>query len=243
MKSHDTALPSHARLFGEYQIGGNSRGQTFELVPESPFTAPLVFANHGLPSFSQAPAASPLINELAAFSLKPPKCPQCKGKSFDFTAYFHNPRIFASPPHELLDLVERSYILKNRLHSILVTYILHDLRDDHMMQDVRSDIHDWVRQVTNLAAEARKDLGKADGVEDGLAGVKAWTEGTANQLGEHLELFKGQKMEVPKGWKKEVLSEFRKQWEKVWIACANACAYHQGIISQQGENYQNQLGR
>ncbi|PVH84983.1 hypothetical protein DL98DRAFT_584042 [Cadophora sp. DSE1049] len=243
MDPHDAALPTHSRLFGNYQIGGNSRGQALEPVPESPFTVPPLFPNHGLPSFSQAPPISLPVSELAAFSLRPPECPQCKGRRFDFTAYFHNPKFFHSPPHELLDLVERSYILKNRLQSILVTYIVHDLRDDHMMQDVRADILDWVRQVANLAMDIRGGLGKADGVEDGLVGVQAWTEETANRLREHLERYHGQKMEVPKGWTKEVLSDFRKQWETVWIAYANACAHHQGLASRQGENYEDQLGR
>lgn len=101
-----------------------------------------------------------------------------------------------------------------------------------MMQDVRADILDWVCHVANLSAEVSQSLGHADGVEVALAGVKLWTEGMANRLGEHLERCNGQKMEVPKGWRKEVLSDSRKQWEKVWIACANACAYHRGIASQ-----------
>jgi len=232
MDHREVPLPSHSRLFGDYQIGGNSRARAFEPVPESPFTVPLNFSNHGLPSSSQDSSTSPPVNELASFSLRPPKCPQCKGKRFDFTAYFHNPKFFHSPPHELLDLVERSYILKNRLQSILVTYIVNDPRGDHMMQDVRADILDWVCHVANLSAEVSQSLGHADGVEVALAGVKLWTEGMANRLGEHLERCNGQKMEVPKGWRKEVLSDSRKQWEKVWIACANACAYHRGIASQ-----------
>ncbi|KAH7336179.1 hypothetical protein BKA65DRAFT_351768, partial [Rhexocercosporidium sp. MPI-PUGE-AT-0058] len=147
-----------------------------------------------------------------------PKCPQCKGKRFDFTAYFHNPKVFNTPPHELLDLVERSYILKNRLESILVTYIVHDLREDHRIQDSQDDVHDWVRQVASLAVEVKEGMIQGEGVSAELAGVQAWTEGMANRLGCHLERANGLKMEVPKGWKKEVLCDFRKQWEKVWIS-------------------------
>ncbi|KAH9224724.1 hypothetical protein DL95DRAFT_378371, partial [Leptodontidium sp. 2 PMI_412] len=146
MNPWDSSLPNWASLFGDYQLGSNSRSRSYEEdIPHSPFSDPPVFSNDGLPSFSQASLASPPVSELAAFSLKNPKCPQCKGKRFDFTAYFHNPKFFRAPPHELLDLVERSYVLKDRLQSILITYIVHDLQEDHRMQDVRADILDWVR--------------------------------------------------------------------------------------------------
>ena len=56
-----------------------------------------------------------------------------------------------------------------------------------MMQDVRADILDWVCHVANLSAEVSQSLGHADGVEVALAGVKLWTEGMANRLGEHLD--------------------------------------------------------
>ncbi|KAK0112938.1 hypothetical protein ONS95_014656 [Cadophora gregata] len=224
--SEQALLEKQTLLFGNYQVGSNSRGGAVEAIPESPLSATPGFKSNGLLSFSQTSSALQPIKELASFSLRSPKCPQCKGKRFDFTAYFHNPRFFSSPPHELLYLVERSYVLKNRLQSILVTYIVHDLRSDHMMQDVCADIQDWVLQVANLTAEVRGCMGRADGVEGELVAVQAWTEEMANRMAEHLERFNGKKMEVPKGWKKETLSDFRKQWEKVWITCASTCTNH-----------------
>ncbi|KAG4442806.1 hypothetical protein IFR05_001687 [Cadophora sp. M221] len=230
MNPWDASLPNWGSMFGHYQLDGNSRSQSYEEnIPQSPFSNPPVFPNHGLPSTSQASPASPPVSELAAFSLRSPKCPHCKGKRFDFRAYFHNPKFFRAPPHELLNLVERSYVLRNRLQSLLVTYIVNDLREDHRMQDVRADIIDWVRQVSNLSGEIREGMNQVDGVSAGLAGVEAWTEGMANSLGEHLDRSNGMRMEVPKGWMREILSDFRKQWEKVWISCANACAYRQGL--------------
>ncbi|PBP26462.1 hypothetical protein BUE80_DR002665 [Diplocarpon rosae] len=227
MASQQLSLPCLQSIFGDYHIDGPDHGNSHEPIPESPFT---LSAAIPYPEDGQY-RASPPVTELAAFSLRSPKCPQCRGKRFDYTAYFHNPRFFRAPPHALLAPIERSYVLKNRLSSILVTYIVHDLHDDHVMADIKADITDWVELVSKLAGEVGDRAVHAEGVAEALAGVELWTADFARQLRDHLDHLTGQKMEVPRGWKKEVLSEFRKRWESVWICCANACAYHQEMVS------------
>ncbi|EKD14628.1 uncharacterized protein L3040_000151 [Drepanopeziza brunnea f. sp. 'multigermtubi'] len=226
-----TSLPSLGSIFGNYQFGAPSQVNANDGVPESPFTV--------LPATQQTfgPPASPPVIELAAFSLecpaaqKSPPCGQCRGARFDFTKYFHNEKFFRAPPHELLKMIEQSYLLKNRLGSILVTYIVHNLHDDHRMADILTAITDWVDMVASLIEAVSESMINAAGVADALAAVEAWTSGFAGQLREHLGQLTGQKMEVPAGWKKQMLSEFRKRWESVWIRCANACAYHQDVVS------------
>ena len=75
-----------------------------------------------------------------------------------------------------------------------------------MMRDVRADILDWVRHVANLAAEVSQSLGKAEGFESALVGVKLWSDGMANRLGEHMERCNGQKVSLVL-----FLSEFYKE--------------------------------
>lgn len=140
-------------------------------------------------------------------------------------------------------MVERSYVLKNRLQSLLVTYIVNDLREDERVQDIRDDFLEWVRQVAKLAEEVGGGMRRVEGVEVGLEAVKAWSEGMARSLVEHLNQSGGKKMEVQKGWRKEVLSEFRRQWEAVWIAYANNCAHQPEIPSAQGGSYQEHMCR
>lgn len=227
---HHHSLPIIGSLFGNYQFGDRSPIQFPRAVPESAYTV--------LPTNRQAtgPPASPPVHELAAFSLENPsrrfQCAMCRGDHYDFTKYFHNKKFFSVPPHELLGKVERSYILKNRLSSILVTYITHNLHDDHMMVDIEKAIDDWVNLVAALVAEVTESMIDTEGVADALAGVEGWTKEFAGQLREHLGKLTRQKMEVPAGWMKEMLSYFRKRWECVWICCANACAYPQDVAME-----------
>ncbi|CZS98658.1 hypothetical protein WAI453_001920 [Rhynchosporium graminicola] len=225
MSLHEDPFPNYTNLFGDFHFGNNARSQAYESIPESPLTENAVLRTQLHLAFNPIPASSPPTNELAAVSLRSPKCPQCKGTRFDFTSYFHNARIFRSPPHELLNLVERSYVLKNRLQSLLVTYIINDLREEIRIQDIRHDIIAWVQEVANLADQVREIMDQAEGVSAGLYSVQMWTGKMASQLESHLERSNGLKMDVQKGWKKGVLFEFRKKWEIVWVVCANACSY------------------
>src|ERR1700692_3638771 len=81
-----------------------------------------------------------------------PQCAQCKGQKYGFTAYFHNTKIFPEPPHELLPWVERSYLLKNRLQSLLVTYTVHEF-DPTYLHDIEIVINSFRLQVEALAHE------------------------------------------------------------------------------------------
>ncbi|KAL2069082.1 hypothetical protein VTL71DRAFT_15420 [Oculimacula yallundae] len=242
MSLPEISHPHYTNLFGDFQFGATSHSQAHESIPESPFTTSSFLQTHNFPPFHPNPPTSPPTNTLASISLRSPKCPQCKTKRFDFTSYFHNARIFRSSPHELLDLIERTYVLKNRLQSILVTYIVNDLREGLRMGDIRAEILDWVRQVEELVEQVREGMGEAEGVESGLESVKLWSEEMAGKMEEHLERSGGLKTDMQKGWKKAVLSEFRREWEIVWIACANACPYRQETSEKLRENSQDRLG-
>jgi hypothetical protein len=51
-------------------------------------------------------------SRLETLSMLGDACPFCEGRKYGFTAYFHNLTIFSEPPHDILPLVEESYILK-----------------------------------------------------------------------------------------------------------------------------------
>ena len=49
-----------------------------------------------------------LDNALSELTLRDP-CRLCKGQKHNFTNYFHNPEMFLTPPHNILDLIEDVY--------------------------------------------------------------------------------------------------------------------------------------
>jgi hypothetical protein len=146
-----------------------------------------------------------------------PVCEQCKGQKYNFTAYFHNTKIFAEPPHHLLNCVERSYILKNQLQSLLVTYALQEVDPDHI-QDIEVEINTWGTQVDSLAHEVASFWSRIDPVLNVVTEVHRWTKAMMKQIWEHVQ--GTQMLPMPKGRVKELVLAFRKGWEGVWIACA-----------------------
>ncbi|CZR51605.1 uncharacterized protein PAC_01482 [Phialocephala subalpina] len=195
-------------LFSNFQLGLSRPTCTDEptQAPPTYYTAPL--EQHYYQELDVA-KPSPPINELAATSLTTkPSCAHCKGRR-DYTAYFHNSKIFAEPPHELLKLVE-AYVQKNRLESLLINYVLRAIEQDDIEQ-IQKNLEVWETQVHNLAATI------GDG--EALSNLRSWTSRTKRQLWEHVVGI--QKMEMWPGKSKELVSEFRKLWEAVWVECVS----------------------
>lgn len=145
--------------------------------------------------------------------LKTNLCPHCKGYKYGFTAYFHNRRIFPEPPHHLLRLIEKSYILRDRLKSFLVTYAMRDTEQD-LTRRIEDEINAWQYEVVLLVKDI---ICFADFELDftPLEKAKLWTFGQAHQLKEHI--WGRTKLEMPKGSLQVLLSEYRKIWEGVWV--------------------------
>lgn len=156
---------------------------------------------------------TPPCSELQSLSLKAGPCPQCKGQKYGFTAYFHNTKIFFEPPHHLLRLVEKSYILRDRLKSFLVTYTLCEIEQDRIPR-VEEEMNAWQQEIVGLVrdiiclAEFELDFAL-------LEAAKIWTFEKVDRLREHV--WGRRKLEMPKGSLQMFLSEYRKVWEGVWI--------------------------
>jgi hypothetical protein len=178
------------------------------------------FYNQGLPylpepkSMEHQASNTHPTSEVEVLSLKAPLCPLCKGQKYGFTAYFHNPKIFSEPPHDLLPLVEKSYALKNRLKSLLVTYVMRE-REHDGFKEAEKEVLLWSRMVEELLGEI---VTSAVVVELGLRPleeVRKWTREMTRQIRQ--SLVGGQKLEMPKGRLQALLVEFRKLWEGVWL--------------------------
>ena len=146
-----------------------------------------------------------------------PQCPQCKGQKYGFEAYFHNINIFPEPPHALLPWVERSYILKNRLQSLLVSYTVQQFERAYL-QDIEIDINNWRLQVEAFAHEVASWGSGSERVVNAVKEVHQWSKTMVKQLWDHV--VGNQMLPMPKGRVKEKLLEFRKGWEKVWVTSA-----------------------
>jgi len=146
-----------------------------------------------------------------------PQCPQCKGQKYGFEAYFHNINIFPEPPHALLPWVERSYILKNRLQSLLVSYTVQQFERSYL-QDIEIDINNWRLQVEAFAHEVASWGSGSERVVNAVKEVHQWSKTMVKQLWDHV--VGNQMLPMPKGRVKEKLLEFRKGWEKVWVTSA-----------------------
>ena len=213
MNSHPTPLPK--------QGFHNLECLNFPSTSPLPSIQSNMFYNPGVTypvkpeTIAERTSFTPLVSELPILSLKTPLCPLCKGQKYGFTAYFHNPKIFSEPPHELLPLVEKSYVLKNRLKSLLVTYIMRDLEHDGI-QEAEKEVLAWSQLVGDLLSEV---MASAAGFELGLKSseeVRDWTREMTKQI---LDSIYGRgQLEMPKGRLLVLLLEFRKVWERVWKA-------------------------
>ncbi|ESZ96642.1 hypothetical protein SBOR_3009 [Sclerotinia borealis F-4128] len=147
--------------------------------------------------------------------VRAPLCPQCKGHKYGFTPYFHNTKIFPEPPHELLILVEQSYFLRNRLKSLLINYVTRRVDNDRL-EVITNEIVEWKSRVECLAREV---LISSMGFElntKGLESVKEWAADLVRRLSNHVHGI--ERMELRKEDQKELLIEFKKLWEVVWMS-------------------------
>lgn len=210
METSSTTFSYGHDLFGNFQLGlprPTCVDEPAQVLPS--YYIPPLEQHYCQPLELATP--SPPITEFAATSLTTkPSCTYCRGRRYDYTAYFHNTTVFAEPPHELLKLVEESYVQKNRLQSLLINYVLRAIDQDDIQQ-IQKDLEAWETQVHNLAATI--------GESDALANLRSWTSRVKRQLWEHVVGM--QKMEMWPGRSKELVSEFRKLWEAVWIKCVS----------------------
>ncbi|KAF7933645.1 uncharacterized protein EAE98_003354 [Botrytis deweyae] len=142
-------------------------------------------------------------------------CLQCKGHKYGFTSYFHNTAIFPEPPHDLLMLVEQSYLLRNRLKSLMINYVTRRV-DNSRLEAIANEILDWKGRVECLAREV---LVSSMGFElnmEGLEAVNDWAADLVQRLGNHVNGF--QRMELSKEDQKKLLIDFKKLWEVVWTS-------------------------
>ncbi|QSZ36625.1 hypothetical protein DSL72_006505 [Monilinia vaccinii-corymbosi] len=162
---------------------------------------------------------SPIQPSTASHELPPPHptrahlCPQCKGHKYGFTPYFHNTEIFPEPPHELLGLVEQSYLLRNRLKSLFINYVTRRVDNDRL-EVVTSEIVEWRSRVECLAREVLINSMGFELNTEGLEAVKTWAAELVERLGNHVSGV--ERMELGKERQKELLIEFKKLWEVVW---------------------------
>ena len=196
-------------------------------------------AQNILPSpVTASPSASPVT--------KPRKthCPKCQGRKYKFTSYFHNPSIFSHPPHDIIDIVERSYGLKGKLVTLLVFSVFDRLmngqdRDAVERQEEEplvmsiarkkqreEEIEKWVAGIEELVGEVRRrmeELGvsvtRREEVEKGIVGVGNWLQSMVEKMGRHID----GKLRLDEGIKQAVLIkestlEFKRVWENVWRA-------------------------
>jgi hypothetical protein len=187
-------------------------------VPSSPHHLPLWDPSSPIPQrYDEEPSSSfPQITlpsaELESLSLKRNHCPLCKGKKYGFTSYFHNRSIFPSPPHEILALVEESYLLKDRLKSLLVTYAMRDVPPGNL-PTIKDEVNNWGHWVGVLTCDVMTAAAFPLRREP-LDAVRAWREMMVWRLIQHVE--GKERLEMPRGRLAELLLEFRMVWEGVW---------------------------
>jgi hypothetical protein len=157
-----------------------------------------------------------------------PQCAHCKGQKYGFTAYFHNTKIFPEPPHALLPWVERSYLLKNRLQSLLLTYTVQEF-DTAYLHDIENEINNFRLRVEGLVHEVSSWGSGSERVVKAVVEVHQWAEEMVKQLWDHV--VGNQRLPMPTGRAKELVLEFRKGWERVWIGSAE---HHQQFLTSQG---------
>lgn len=215
-------MSAHGLPHGASQIVGmnfNIPNWSYDLSPAA--AASLIPGSFNHPSSLQPQEVLPeqnspqLSSELTVLSLKAPSCPQCQGQKYDFTAYFHSLKFFPSPPHSLRLFVEKAYILKNKLQSLLITYCMRAVEAENL-PNIESEIQSWVMQVGELAKDVlERDHSMWQLVEQ----AQTWTMEMARMLWDHV---RGADRLVNEGMGKrrmrELVSGFRKVWEEVWVA-------------------------
>jgi hypothetical protein len=208
---------------GQYIEQGSYPNASFIFTPVTP--SPVQTSDHyGLETSSLKQSSlleeptlpAIVVPDHTTLSVKPLLCPLCKGKKYGFTAYLHNTKIFSEPPHELLALIEKSYILKNRLKSLLITYVMRELEQCDF-EEAEKGILRWAQMIEELAQEVRTVMGSEPGVT-ALDEARNWTMKKTEQIRDHVG--GRQKMDIPKGRLNALLLELRKLWETVWKQCS-----------------------
>jgi hypothetical protein len=111
-------------------------------------------------------------------------------------------------------MVEKSYTLRDRLKSLLITYVMREIEQDRI-QSIEQEINLWMREVLQHTTIVLCSATAFEVDVQPLEAVKVWTEDIMNQLLEHVR--GTTKMELPNGRLKVLMVEFRMAWEKVWI--------------------------
>jgi hypothetical protein len=171
---------------------------------------------NGFPSLTLISSTLPNLDESPLPQTRP-QCAQCKGQKYGFTAYFHNSKVFSKPPHALLPWVERSYLVKNRLQSLLVTYAVQQFEPAYI-RDIEVDISNWRLQVESLAHEVGSWGSGSELVVNAVTEIHQWSKDMVKQLWDHVVGI--QMLPMPKGRVKELVLEFRRGWECVWVESA-----------------------
>jgi hypothetical protein len=155
-------------------------------------------------------------SKLETLSLRGILCHSCKGKKYSFTSYFHNTKIFFEPPHEILPVVEESYILRDRLKSLLVTYAMRDLEQDQT-QNSQTQILNWKFRVEVLIDEVMSSACNAGFIlnRERLDDVRKWSDIILDEARYYVSGKATLKM--PSDRLAAVMLEYRKVWETVWI--------------------------
>jgi hypothetical protein len=143
-------------------------------------------------------------------------CHPCTSKRYNFTAYFHNSNIFKLPPHEFLHFVERAYILENRLKTLLVSYAIHSAFE-RSWQEVVLEIDIWSALVDELMVDVAMTTSDEQ-LSVVLGSVQMWSAEMIRQLKRHV--CGVEQLVMPRGRLRELGSDFRKVWEKVWATGA-----------------------
>jgi hypothetical protein len=146
-------------------------------------------------------------------------CLFCKGKKYGFTAYFHNHKIFPEPPHEILPLVEESYVLRDRLKSLLVTYAIRDVEQDEA-ENVMVQIHHWDFSVGALTDEVMNSASNSGFVLNlgRLDDVRKWKDAIVGEFKYYVSAPAQMKQtKLPSGRLSALMLEYRKVWEAVWM--------------------------
>lgn len=141
-------------------------------------------------------------------------CPLCKGKKYGFSAYFHNLKIFPEPPHAILPLVEESYMLRDRLKSLLVTYAMREVEQG---QDVMAQVHHWEFSVGALTDEVMNSASNSGFVLNlgRLDDVRKWLTNIVDEFGYYVSC--QAHMKLSRMRLAELMIEYRRIWEFVWI--------------------------
>jgi len=100
---------------------------------------------------------------------------------------------------------------------MLVTYAVHEVELDHV-PSIEEEVNTWGTQVDSLAQEIWNFPNGSELVVNLVRVVHEWTKVMMTQLWEHVRGI--QMLPMPKGRVKQLVLEFRKLWERVWIACA-----------------------